>query len=152
MYLERAAGRQNNRHPITASVEPMIDAVIERNHAMNAYQFFLKHAGYSHDPKTETAMQGRIRCARELATDERAARNAGFTFAWSVDPCCDSSDFDGSKKPWELWQCLMYNADGRIVNALGGIDFGRDSSPYGNSYKRVVEAELCADGLTNEPQ
>lgn len=126
---------------------------------MNAYQFFLKHAGYSHDPMIETAMQGRIRCARGLAKDEREARNAGFTFAWSVDPDSNSAGMEESIEPADYftdpyphYQCCMLNADGRIVNSLHGIDFGRDGSPYGDSYKRVVEAELAGEGMTNEPQ
>lgn len=121
---------------------------------MNAYQFFLKHAGYSHDPKVETAMQGRIRCARAMAKDEREARDRGFTFAWSVDPDSNSGDWmDASEGEfYAVWQCCMLNDEGRIVASLHSIDFGRDGTPYGNSYKRVVEAELCADGLTNEPQ
>lgn len=125
---------------------------------MNAYQFFLKHAGYSYDPKAETVMQGRIRCARALAKDEREARNGGFTYAWSIDEIStsaefDNDDFNGSNSdPWQLWQCVMLNEEGRIVNSLHGIDFGRDGSPYGDSYRRVVEAELAGEGMTNGPQ
>ena len=125
---------------------------------MNAYQFFLKHAGYSYDPKTETVMQGRIRGARALAKDERDARNGGFTYVWSIDEMStsaefDNDDFNGSNSdPWQLWQCAMLNAEGRIVNSLHGIDFGRDGSPWGDAYRRVVEAELAGEGMTNEPQ
>lgn len=118
---------------------------------MNAYQFFFKNAGYSHGTD-ETAMQGRIRYARMLAKAERDARNGGFSFEWSIDPDIDSSEFDDSSEPWQLWQCAMFNADGRIVNSLHGIDFGPDGSPRSNSCRRVVEAELAVDGLTNEPQ
>ena len=119
---------------------------------MNAYQFFMKHAGTSHNPQTETRMQGKIRGARALAKAEREARDGGFTYAWTIDPMSDSSDFEDSSEPWQLWQVCMLNADGRIVASLHGIDFGRDGSPYGDAYKRVVEAEIALDGLTNEPQ
>ena len=122
------------------------------------YHFFLKHAGYSHG-KGETKQQGRIRCARRLADDERKARIGGFSYVWDVDPHSTSAEWiddneDGGRNcdPWQTWQCCMLNADGRIVASLHSIDFGRDGSPWGEPYKRVVEAELAADGLTNEPQ
>ena len=63
---------------------------------MNSYQFFLKHAGYSYNPKTETLMQGRIRSARALAKAEREAR---------------------------------------------------DGEPWGDPYRRIVEAELAIEAL-----
>lgn len=118
---------------------------------MNAYQFFLKYAGCSYDASNETAKQGRIRGARQLAKAEREARDEGFTHNWSIDQHVDSSEFSDSE-PYQLWQCAMYNALGEIVNSLHGIDFGRDGSPFNSTYKRVVEAELALDGLTNEPQ
>ena len=142
---------------------------------MNPYQFFIKHAGYSHNPKTESPMQGRIRGARALARAEREARDGGFCFQWSIDPYGTSADWvehntddppimaDGSRadggtcgcskcEPWQTWQCAMYNSDGQIVNSLHGIDFGRDGTPWNDTYKRVVEAELAEEGLTNPPQ
>ena len=117
-----------------------------------AIRFFHKHAGYSYDPKTETPLQGRKRCARELAQTEREASQRGFYYLWSIDEAVDSSEFDDDPNPWQLWQCAMFNEDGRIVNSLHGIDFGRDGSPYGDPYRRVVEAELAEEGLTNDPQ
>lgn len=126
---------------------------------VNSYQFFLKHAGYSYKTGEETPMQGRIRCARQLAAVERKARDGGFSYNWSVDPDIRSDDWiadneDGGRNcdPWQTWQCAMYNADGQIVNSLHSIDFGRDGEPWGDPYKRVVEAELALDGLTNPPQ
>lgn len=131
---------------------------------MNPYQFFLKHAGYSRAPD-EPIMRARIRNARHLAEVERKARDGGYTFNWSIDPCNTSADWVehgdtmrgetcGCSKcdPWQVWQCAMYNAEGQIVNSLHGIDFGRDGTPWGDPYKRVVEAELAGEGLTNEPQ
>jgi len=145
---------------------------------MNPYQFFKANAGYSYDSKIETEAQGRARCARALAKAERQAREGGFTYRWSVDPLSSSADWidhdenaedppkfaDGSRtdkgvcgcsrcEPWQVWQCAMYNARGQIVASLHGIDFGRDHTPWdGGAYKRVVEAELALEGLTNEPQ
>lgn len=118
---------------------------------MNAYQFFMKHAGYSYG-NGETKMQGRIRCARQLAKDEAAARRYGFTYAWDIDPDINSSDFDDTRPPYRLWQCCMLNPEGRIVGSLHGIDFGPDGTPWANPYRRVEEAELAYDVLTNAPQ
>ena len=118
---------------------------------MNAYQFFMKHAGYSYR-KGETKMQGRIRCARSMAKDEAEAQRRGFSYAWSLDRDIDSSDWCDDEPAWQTWQCCMLNNEGRIVASMHGIGFGRDGSPWGDTYRRVVEAELCADGLTNAPQ
>ena len=117
-----------------------------------AYQFFLKHAGYSYDPTKETRAQGRRRCARLYAKAERAALEGGFSFDWSVDPHSDSSDWSDETPPYEQWQCVMYNSDGRIVSSLHGIDFGRDKTPFESTYKRVVESELAVEGIDNTPQ
>lgn len=119
---------------------------------ISAVQFFAKHAGYSYDPKAETPEQGQQRCAKSLAVAEYDARDGGFTYEWSVDPCIDSSEFSEESPAWQLWQCAMYDRNGGIVNSLHGIDFGRDKEPFGRPYKRVVEAELAIDGLTNAPQ
>ena len=61
---------------------------------MDSIRLFKEHAGYSYDPKTETADQGRAKSARRLATVERKALNKGFYFRWSIDRDVDSSDFD----------------------------------------------------------
>lgn len=118
---------------------------------MNAYQFFLRHAGYSYDPKTQTSMQGRIQYARQLADAERKARNESFSYRWTVDDIY-SNEFSDESPAWQLWSCSMYNADGQLVNSLGGVDFGHDGNPWSDPYRRVVEAELAIDGLTNYPQ
>ena len=118
----------------------------------SAYHFFLEHAGYCWNPKIETQLQGRRRCAKSMATDEAAARDGGFYYRWSGDPDINSSEFSDETPAWGLWQCAMYNERGQIVASLHGIDFGRDNEPWGNPYKRVVEAELASEGLTNEPQ
>ena len=131
---------------------------------LNSYQFFLKHAGYSYDPKTETQMQGRVRCARNLARAEREARDGGIWFKWEIDPDTLSSDWvddnqDGGKNctPWQTWichACSPHESPGRfsnlstIIASLGGIDFGRAGEPWGNPYRRVVEAELALEALS----
>ena len=118
---------------------------------MNAYQFFKANAGFSYRDN-ETSDQGCSRNARLLAKVERQARDGGFSYQWEIDQCGDSSDWSDETPAWQVWTCAMRNAEGALVASLGGIDFGRDGSPYGNTYKRVVEAELALEGLTNEPQ
>lgn len=124
---------------------------------MNPFRFFMANAGYSHNPATETREQGQKRCARLLADAERRARDAGCSYRWEVDPEVRSSDWipdheDGGKyrDPWITWQCVMYDAQGKAIGSLHGIDFGRNGSPFGSPYKRVVEAELALDSLTEK--
>lgn len=114
-------------------------------------KFFYEHAGYSYDPATETQDQGRQRGARILARAERKARQQGYYFVWGYDGR-DSSEWianntDGgqNRNPWPTWQCLAYDANGHVVASLHGIDFGRDREPWGDPYRRVVEAELALE-------
>jgi hypothetical protein len=121
------------------------------------YQFFLKHAGYSYDPKTETAQQGRRRCARLLAKAEKYGEDEGFSFQWDIDPHTTSADWiqagrDGGKgcRPWSTWVCGVRNGEGVLVGSLSGIDFGRNGEPWGDPYRRVVEAELILEEMPRE--
>jgi len=118
---------------------------------MNPYQFFLNYACSSYTPATETARQGRVRGARQLAEVERRARDGGYSYRWQQE---GYEDVPGDRGAWPIprWGCAMYNADSQIVASLHGIDFGRDGEPWGNPYRRAVEAELAIDGLTNQPQ
>lgn len=110
------------------------------------YHFFLRHAGYSYDPKTETPLQGRIRCAKNLAAAASFALKAGASFEWSHDPDIDSSEWSDERLPYSAWQCIARDYCGNVVASLSGIDFGRDGSPYrAEPYRRVVEAELAAE-------
>lgn len=109
------------------------------------YKFFLAHAGYNYDPKTETPIQGARRCARMLAKSEKHARDNGISFSWEIDQEIDSSDFDDSSDHWSLWVCTAYDANGKVCGSLSGIDLGRDGSPYGDPYKRVVEAQIACE-------
>lgn len=113
-------------------------------------QFFYDNAGYSYDPATETPEQGREKSAILLASAERWAQETGYDFIWDIDPDASSADWiddkkDGGKyrKPWQVWFCSMLNERGKTVQSLHAIDFGRDGQPWGNSYRRVVEAELA---------
>ena len=109
------------------------------------YQFFLSHSAYSYDAKNETPLAGRRRCARALAYAEERARLHGCSFEWSIDPDFDSSDFSDEQPSWSLWQVVGRTSDGKIFASLGGIDFGRDGEPWGDPYRRVIEAELATE-------
>lgn len=112
---------------------------------MKPYQFFKEQAGYSYDPKTETQAQGRHRCALSLARAERLAKEKGMDFQW--EPCDTTSEEFSNKRPfYRLWACQAH-LEGEVVGSLGGIDFGRDVEPWGQPYKRVVEAELALEAL-----
>jgi hypothetical protein len=115
-----------------------------------AYLFFLKHAGFSYDPKIETARQGRSRCARQLAKAERDARALGMHYNWRNDPdgcsgCdCDSPDCDCSQgNDHETLGCVLYSAEGKHLESLWGI-----CNPSWE-YRRVVEAELASEALVS---
>jgi hypothetical protein len=117
-----------------------------------AIAFFAEHAGGSYDPRTQTPEQGKQAGAERLALAEATARELGFSFEWSIDPDVTSADWvtkgrDGSKgrDPWQTWVCLVHDADGEVIGSLGGIDFGRDGKPWGDPYRRVVEAELALE-------
>lgn len=113
-----------------------------------AYLFFLKHAGYSYDPKTETPKAGRSRCARQLAKAERDARALGMYYQWQndIDGCsgcdCDSLDCDCSTGvQHETLGCVLYSAEGKHLESLWGI-----CNPSWE-YRRVVEAGLAMEAL-----
>ncbi len=111
---------------------------------VTAYAFFLKHAGYSYGPG-ETPLQGRRRCAKTLAAAEQRASDAGVSFEWDIDPETTSADFTDEYPAWNLWTCLARDANGEVFSSLCGIDFGRDGEPWGNPYRRVIEAELACE-------
>jgi len=110
-----------------------------------ALEFFREHAGYSYDPKAETKEQGQERCAVAMAQAEREASEAGCSFEWDRD--------GGTNREWTdegdvtpTWVCLMRDVDGVLLGSLSGVDFG-DGEPWGNPYRRVVEAELALEHL-----
>lgn len=110
----------------------------------SAVRYFMEWAGISWKPPEETQAQGRYRGARRLAAAERWARNAGLTFEWALDGYT-SAEWTDEAPPWPTWECIARDASGRVVASLMGIDFGRDGSPWGDPYRRVVEAELAAE-------
>lgn len=114
--------------------------------ATAAERFFWAHAGWSHDPAKETEDEGRIRCAKNLAAAEGIAREAGYTFEWEVSDST-SHDFNPGPEVWALYDCLMRDATGRVVQSVCACDFGPEADgPYGD-YRRVVEAELASQQI-----
>lgn len=106
-------------------------------------QFFYNQAGYSYDPKTQTKEEGKRECAIALAEAEFIAKARNVRFEWRKDDIT-SEDFSDEKPFYRLWYCIArFNGD--VISSLGGIDFGRNKSPFGEPYKRVVEAELCLE-------
>jgi hypothetical protein len=111
----------------------------------NQLKFFYDHAGYS-VAQGETNAQGRRRSARELANAESWAAQWGFEFVIEPDQDADESWMDNEseeyQKEWrgQAWWCQMLDADGNVVQSLGGC--------YGDSdYARVVKAELALEQL-----
>lgn len=113
-----------------------------------AYHFFMRHAGYSYNPSIQTPLQGRIECSKLLAKAERWALLAGYSFEWSVDPDIDSSHWSDDPVISLCWECVMRDEAGEVVQSLHGIDFGLDGSPWGDPYRRVVEAELACEEMS----
>lgn len=115
-------------------------------------QFFYDQAGYSYDPLKETAEEGRRKGAILLASAEQWAHESGYSYEWSIDHGSSSADWieaneDGGKnnESWQVWSCVMRDSEGNIVQSLYSIDFGRDGEPWGDPYRRVVEAELALE-------
>jgi hypothetical protein len=113
--------------------------------ANEAVAFFLAQYPIAFCPAVELPeRQARaLRNAQDLARAEALARAEGCTFEWSVDPHFDSSEWSDETPAWQVWDCVMRDEQGNVVESLGGIDFGRDGEPCGDSYARVVEAELA---------
>ncbi len=111
--------------------------------------FFFREAGFSYDPKIETPAQGRRKCAVAMADAERRGSDAGLSFGWESDPYITSADFSDEEPAYALWTCVCRDASGVVVASLCGIDFGRDVEPWGQSYRRVVEAELAAEAFAS---
>jgi hypothetical protein len=106
-----------------------------------AIKFFVEHAGFSYDPKTQTPAQGKAQCARSLARAERMAANLGFTFEWEYDHDADNSWMDEETRAenQEAFACIARDGSGNVVASLWGI------FEPSREYKRVVEAELAQE-------
>jgi len=113
-------------------------------------KFFWDQAGYSWTPGKETQEAGRHRCSLELAEAEANARRLGYSFDWDVDDARGSLEWTKARPAWATWGCRCFDSDGKVVASLGAVDFGRDGEPWGNPYRRVVEAELAVEALAQE--
>lgn len=102
-------------------------------------RFFFDHAGYAVG-QGESQAEGRTRSALSLAAAESFARAAGATFEWVRDPD------DGPNS----WGCMLHDSAGGNGPSLWGVQFAKDGAPWsGDTYKRVVEAELAAEYMTD---
>lgn len=111
-----------------------------------AEQFFMRHAGWSYDPETETPEQGMIRGARQLAAAE-ARFKAGPYFA-NHEP--DDQPWDGDE-PYDgpLWIVSLYSVAGtsepELIGSLGSVACEAD-----DPYMRVVIAELASEHIKDD--
>lgn len=110
--------------------------------------FFYEHAGYGHDPKTQTAEQGRVEYAIALALAEEQAKGLGWEFEWTNDWGVGShKDYYGAGSCYEDSEpntcefCVCKDENGETLASLGCID---DAT---RDYRRVVEAELASEAL-----
>lgn len=107
-----------------------------------ALRFFWEHGGYNYDPATETADEGRARCALEAAGAEVWAREQGIEFRWEDDWNVGDhvAEFDcyedGGPDTCEM--CAAYLGD-TLLACLGCIDDASDE------YRRVIEADLAME-------
>lgn len=101
--------------------------------------------GFSYNPATQTAAEGRTECAIYRAAALAWADAAGVRFDWRKDPDIDSSDFSGKRPAWRLWECIAFDEAGDVLACMGAVDFGRDGTPWRDDYARTVEADLAAD-------
>lgn len=125
-----------------------------------AKQFFFAQAAHSYPVGANAAQQLKAKheCSRRLAIAEYWAWDNGYTFMWDRSDVT-SEEHDCSEAPfYPLWDCCMYSAEPERskrgtpipVQVLGGVDFGRDVDPWGQDYKRVVEAELALEQMPEE--
>jgi len=128
--------------------------------------FFYEHASFSYNQLRETAEDGHMRCARELAEVWRAFEADENVFAvWREDDIGSWSDFDDVDRsdcdPYPFYECLLcvdcdypgdlvrgydprdgiFERPGRVVECVGGVDFGEQGSTD-DPYARVIVAQL----------
>ena len=119
---------------------------------MTPYAFFYKFAGWSHAPGKETKQQGRARGAKLLARAERRASEEGWTFQWERDTETNASFEDTDDPYYYLWVCIARDGAGQVSASLCGIDFGPGREPWGDTYARVVQAELAYEGMSKKQE
>ncbi len=109
--------------------------------------FFFEHAGYSHDPKTETAAEGRTTGAEDLATAEsvlmRAMRVADVGVKWEADND-DSGDGETTPKVRES-ACIWHRENKGVVHSVHYLASLSSIHDADANYRRVVRAELAIE-------
>lgn len=113
------------------------------------FDFFYTHAGYGYQPDQETKEQGRRRCAQQLADAEREASERGYCFYWEND-IMTNREFTDEGPEYYLWACTCYDDNGAHVGSMCGVDFGHGNTPWGQPYRRVIEAELALEAIAND--
>lgn len=116
--------------------------VAARHAARVRHQY--RHGGYSYLPG-ERPSRGRARGAREAARALNEGERRGWYVEWEHDEF-NHGDYgeneDGTPYvPNEVLVAVLYDADGNVLESLGGIaDPTRD-------YAKTVEAELMMEAL-----
>lgn len=117
-----------------------------------AYAFFLSHCGYSYDPKTERPIDGRRRAAKALADAEKHGTALGLQAFWTEDPDPDRSFLDqdtyddGDRESARFWGCRVFDADGRELASLWGIQEDVRLDTFQDD-QRLFRAELFLEAL-----
>jgi hypothetical protein len=144
-YFHKASRKlRADEIPASFPVQPHGRRNVTTSDYYSRARFFRDHAGSSYTPGKETPEQGKWRGALALASAELRGERAGLSFSWEVDPDSDSSDWSDERPAWEQWVCDCIDTGGEsLAGSLSGVDFGRDGSPHGDSYARVVQAELA---------
>jgi hypothetical protein len=108
-----------------------------------AVVFFAEHAGWSYDPKTETADEGKQRGARESAAAEMLLREQGWIVTWSDDWSIGdhAQEFDCYEDggPETCETALLTDSHGAVLGGLSCIDDADEN------YRRVIAAELAGE-------
>ena len=104
-------------------------------------KFFIEHAGVSYRPGKETKAQGRRRGAEALARAEQYAEEQGWKVEWDYDQNEYQMGDAETEMPNEVLVAVLRDADGHVLESLGGIGDPSDSC------RRVVEAELALEAM-----
>jgi hypothetical protein len=109
--------------------------------------FFYQNAGYSYDKTTETAEQGRQRCAKGLAEAETIGQRLDYVFEWEFDQDPDLSWMSDEEREQEheVLCCRIVDPE-RPKYSLASL-CGITDPDY--NYRRVVEAELAAEAIAD---
>lgn len=122
-----------------------------------AEKFFYDHAGFSHNPLTETPEAGRLRTAMELADAENAALALGWWITVENDPDVmdDDADSVGMVARGEAVNLVvtlhgtspvrsdttLVNRVPQVLGSISGVVVPNGDDPY----LRVVAAELALE-------